>query len=349
MEKSAAKKLTIIYGIVAFIVMGVVVVALGGSGTVSGAILFWSFINYTMLTKGQDMRDINEIKKRFDDSPSPAMWLGEQVGEEAGQTTYIVMLCGSEENPQALGMDLPDICRRLELQMLGTVGDGSVVVTAAEMESALRMRVGGMIVETYRRAVTVVIRPSHELEQTLRVCPFREEKVWEEGGGLYLAMAPMMPTYAQIEAVKTAKGKEDEVRNLSRDIYVRTRNGMSEILLAQFTGMGAAVRSWETVNAIVGLAKTDTEPAQENQSDEKPSAGASPKQPADGVAAGLASTTAPEKPANTLNWNIGPEEDKKKRSDKKEKSCDRGDGRIRLRGDENKHRGHDPHKYWRGD
>jgi hypothetical protein len=62
---------------------------------------------------------------------------------------------------------------------------------------------------------------------------------------------------------------------------------------------------------------------------------------------GLEGITSPEKPVDKRSWNIGPGENKKGRSDKKEKGYDRG--RMRLRGDESKRRGHDPHNYWRGD
>jgi uncharacterized protein (DUF1697 family) len=336
MEKSAAKKLTIIYGIVAFIVMTLIVVAMGGNASVGGAIFLWSAINYAMLTKGQDMRGINEINKKLNDGPSPAMWLGEPVGAVDGETTYVVMLCGWDESPQTAEVDLLHICRQMGLHILDAFGNGSVVVTAAETESALRMRVGGRIVETYRRAVTVVIRTLRELEQTLNAYPFSAQ----EGYGLYLAMAPM-PTYAHIEAVKTAKDREDEVRSLSRDIFIRTRYGLGEKLLAQLAGMGAAVRSWETANAIVGHTKADTETAQEKQPAGNMEPDAEVSGPVEGVHVGLGGTT------DKRSWNIGPEEDKKGRSDKKEKGYDRG--RARLRGDESKRRGHDPHNYWRGD
>ncbi len=52
MEKKAAKRLTIIYGIAAFFVMTLIVTALGGTASAGGAIFLWSFVNYRMLTRG---------------------------------------------------------------------------------------------------------------------------------------------------------------------------------------------------------------------------------------------------------------------------------------------------------
>ncbi len=52
-EKKKAKKITIIYGICAFIVMSVIVSAINGSGAAGGAILLWSGINYRVLTSGE--------------------------------------------------------------------------------------------------------------------------------------------------------------------------------------------------------------------------------------------------------------------------------------------------------
>ncbi len=54
MEKKPAKRLTIIYAICAFVVMLLILFALGSDGTVGGAIILWSFINYHMLTRGED-------------------------------------------------------------------------------------------------------------------------------------------------------------------------------------------------------------------------------------------------------------------------------------------------------
>ena len=51
-EPGKAKKITIIYAICAYIVMAVLMFALGGTAAEGGAIFLWSFINYAMLTCG---------------------------------------------------------------------------------------------------------------------------------------------------------------------------------------------------------------------------------------------------------------------------------------------------------
>jgi len=336
MEKNAAKKLTIIYGIAAFIVMALVVAVYGESGeVVGGAIFFWSAINYTMLIKGKDTRGINEM------NPSPAS----RSGEPAGETTYIVMLCGAEGSPRATGVNLPDICRRLELSVLGASEDGSVVVTTEKTESALRMSIGAKILETCGRDVPVVIRPLSELEQTLNACPFPKEST--EGDRLYLAMA-MISVYAHIGAIKDVLSDGDEVRGLVRDIYVYTRNGLTWNLLEVLEDMGAAVCSWETVKGIVALAKMTTQQAQESRTRIIMTDTGTSSKPSGNGAAAFTEAPAPEKPENAQRWHIGPEEDEMERRDGKETGYDKGDERTRLRDNEEKRRRNDPHNYWKG-
>lgn len=50
--RSKAKKITIIYGICAFIVMSILIFAINGSGAAGGAILLWSWVNYRVLIGG---------------------------------------------------------------------------------------------------------------------------------------------------------------------------------------------------------------------------------------------------------------------------------------------------------
>lgn len=59
MEKQKAKRVTIIYGIAAFIVMMLIISALGGTPSASGAIFLWSGVNYAMLTKGRNTSGVD--------------------------------------------------------------------------------------------------------------------------------------------------------------------------------------------------------------------------------------------------------------------------------------------------
>lgn len=52
-EKARAKKIVIIYGIIAFLVMSVLIAALNGKGAAGGAILLWSWVNYKILMSGK--------------------------------------------------------------------------------------------------------------------------------------------------------------------------------------------------------------------------------------------------------------------------------------------------------
>lgn len=51
-EREKAKKITIIYGIIAFIVMSILIFTMNGSGAAGGAILLWCWVNYKVLTNG---------------------------------------------------------------------------------------------------------------------------------------------------------------------------------------------------------------------------------------------------------------------------------------------------------
>ncbi len=51
-ERGKAKKIAIIYGVIAFIAMSVLIFAINGSGAADGAILLWSWVNYKVLTSG---------------------------------------------------------------------------------------------------------------------------------------------------------------------------------------------------------------------------------------------------------------------------------------------------------
>ena len=56
-EKGKAKKITIIYGVIAFLVMTVIAVAVNGNGAAGGAIFLWSWVNYKILTGGKKQKE----------------------------------------------------------------------------------------------------------------------------------------------------------------------------------------------------------------------------------------------------------------------------------------------------
>lgn len=79
MERKAAIKLTVLYGIGALFVMTLLLSALGGSSGLGGAIILWSFINFNMLTRGKDKS--NEGNRSYcayslpnDPGPSGGSW-----------------------------------------------------------------------------------------------------------------------------------------------------------------------------------------------------------------------------------------------------------------------------------
>lgn len=67
-----AKKIAVIYGICAFVVMLVILVAVNGGGAPGGAILLWSWINYLILTGGKDKRGKAALASGAPAEPSAA-------------------------------------------------------------------------------------------------------------------------------------------------------------------------------------------------------------------------------------------------------------------------------------
>jgi len=67
-EKKKAKKITIIYGIIAFFVMSVLITLINGSGAANGSILLWSWINYRVLIGGRSNN--SSSSDGFTSSPS---------------------------------------------------------------------------------------------------------------------------------------------------------------------------------------------------------------------------------------------------------------------------------------
>lgn len=69
LNKKKAKRIVIIYGICAFLVMSVLIVAINGSGAAGGAIILWSWVNYKILTGGKNGSDNTE--KPLSTEPGP--------------------------------------------------------------------------------------------------------------------------------------------------------------------------------------------------------------------------------------------------------------------------------------
>jgi len=74
LNRKKAKRIVIIYGICAFFVMTLLIVAINGSGAAGSAILLWSWVNYGILTRGKD---------RSGDAVEPCL---EEIGSGAEDT-----------------------------------------------------------------------------------------------------------------------------------------------------------------------------------------------------------------------------------------------------------------------
>lgn len=60
-ESKTAKKITIAYGVAAFIMLSILIFALGGTWTAGSAIILWSYVNYRMLVAGKPGQTDEEV------------------------------------------------------------------------------------------------------------------------------------------------------------------------------------------------------------------------------------------------------------------------------------------------
>lgn len=69
-NKKKAKRIVVIYGICAFLVMNSLIIALNERGAASGAIFLWSWVNYKILTGGKD--NSNDAEEPFPGGSGPS-------------------------------------------------------------------------------------------------------------------------------------------------------------------------------------------------------------------------------------------------------------------------------------
>ncbi len=79
-ERKKAKIITIVYAFIAFLVMAVILSA-RGMGAPGGAIVLWSYINYSMLTKGNN-KDMSPTFPNIDDSGTDSTVSAEDTFEK---------------------------------------------------------------------------------------------------------------------------------------------------------------------------------------------------------------------------------------------------------------------------
>lgn len=93
--KKKAKKITIVYGVIAFFVMSLLIIQLKGDSAAGGAILLWSYVNYRVLTGGKSSQQPDDAmeteKENLADKGSMFIYeAGEnkpRVGENEGVET----------------------------------------------------------------------------------------------------------------------------------------------------------------------------------------------------------------------------------------------------------------------
>lgn len=101
-EKSRAKKITIIYAAIAFVVMSFLLYAVNGSGAAGGAIVLWSLVNYGVLTGGKDRRQVDEWSEGISRTAPPVAEQSRSVPEAENSilaSDFSEMARGSQTDP----------------------------------------------------------------------------------------------------------------------------------------------------------------------------------------------------------------------------------------------------------
>ncbi len=129
-EPRKAKKITIIYGIAAFIVMSILIFTINESGAAGGAILLWSYVNYQVLTGGTSKSSASSSQETiYDDSVIEAQ------GKETNNTFELLneeelstqkTTCEQEplkNNPTAESEEMTDIQQEPEIMYCHKCGN----------------------------------------------------------------------------------------------------------------------------------------------------------------------------------------------------------------------------------
>lgn len=91
-NRTVAKRITILYGTISFLLMTALLIFLTGDGKVGGAILVWSYINYRMLIGGKQINTaINAIDQSSLDSPSDEK-ASIYTGSSSKDTTVVIKI-----------------------------------------------------------------------------------------------------------------------------------------------------------------------------------------------------------------------------------------------------------------
>jgi hypothetical protein len=94
-----AKKITIIYGVLALLAVSVIIFAINGNIAIGGAILFWSYVNYRVLIRGTSKDHIEEDAIEIEPSNQSVAFTESQTQrkEESSQNTDSEALDGDDE------------------------------------------------------------------------------------------------------------------------------------------------------------------------------------------------------------------------------------------------------------
>ena len=148
-EPKKAKRITIIYGIFAFLLMTVLVNLINGGGAAGGAIVLWSYINYRILTGGKAAEDPEGEKTENADSPAVLPTDGEgaapSISAEGAAVAEKVLLAAPEPTElvaeEAAAVELVKEERLEPLCEENPVAEEKTVITAEEtMPQALYCR-----------------------------------------------------------------------------------------------------------------------------------------------------------------------------------------------------------------
>jgi len=177
--------------------------------------------------------------------------------------TYVALLRGINVNGQKIIKmnQLKNIFEDTQFKNVKTyIQSGNVIFdTIQEETTSISERIQNSLKETLGFEVTVIVRSISELEQIIKVNPFRIEELLENEK-IHITLLDQKPTAASIDILKAAKSNKDEIQVLNREVYILCRNGYAKTIYSNSTiekrlKVVATTRNLDTINKIMSISR----------------------------------------------------------------------------------------------
>jgi uncharacterized protein (DUF1697 family) len=175
--------------------------------------------------------------------------------------TYVAMLRGINVGGQKkIKMDrLREAFEALGFEQVKTyVQSGNVIFTAKSGSPLLlSKKVEEQILKDFGFPVSVILRTSHEMGQTIRNNPFMKEKGIDLSK-LHVTFLASCPDKAVVQKLDALVAGPDQFRYSGKEVYLYCPDGygrtkLSNNALERVLSVGATTRNWRTANELFAL------------------------------------------------------------------------------------------------